>query len=64
VGVGFWGLVFGFWVLAPTPKPPIPNPQSPIPILFLKKKTFKTNNLINLNQKIIIFLQYLLKKKK
>jgi len=31
VGVGFLG--WGFWVLAPTPKPPIPNPQSPIPNL-------------------------------
>jgi len=27
LGVG--GLGVGFWVLGPTPKTPIPNPQSP-----------------------------------
>jgi len=30
LGFGFFGL--WFWGLAPTPQPPIPNPQSPIPI--------------------------------
>jgi len=33
-GLGFGGGVFGFWVLAPTPNPQIPNPQSPIPNLI------------------------------
>jgi hypothetical protein len=32
LGLGVWGLVFGFWGLGPTPQSPIPNPQSPIPI--------------------------------
>jgi len=28
--LGVWGLGVGAWGFAPTPKPPIPNPQSPI----------------------------------
>jgi len=28
--LGVWVLVLGVGVLGPTPKPPIPNPQSPI----------------------------------
>jgi len=37
--LGVWGLGFGVGGLAPNPKPPIPNPQSPnnysIKIIFL-----------------------------
>jgi len=29
--LGVWVCGFGFWGIGPTPKPPIPNPQSPIP---------------------------------
>ena len=32
MGIGDWGLGIGDWGLGP-----IPNPQSPIPIYFLKK---------------------------
>jgi len=32
LGIGDWGLGIGDWGLGP-----IPNPQSPIPILFLKE---------------------------
>jgi len=37
--LGVWVLGFGFWGLAPTPHPQIPNPQSPIPNgeLLIKK---------------------------
>jgi len=31
LGIGDWGLGIGDWGLGP-----IPNPQSPIPIIFLK----------------------------
>ncbi len=31
-GIGDWGLGIGDWGLGPIPNP-IPNPQSPIPIL-------------------------------
>jgi len=34
--MGFWVCGFGDWGFAPKPKPPIPNPQSPIPILYQK----------------------------
>ena len=33
MGIGDWGLGIGDWGLGP-----IPNPQSPIPILFVNKK--------------------------
>jgi len=39
LGIGDWGLGIGDWGLGP-----IPNPQSPIPILYFKNK--------NSNQKI------------
>jgi len=32
MGIGDWGLGIGDWGLGP-----IPNPQSPIPIIFLNK---------------------------
>jgi len=45
VGIGDWGLGIGDWGLGP-----IPNPQSPIPILFyLKKINIKEKT--NLNKK-------------
>jgi len=41
MGIGYWGLGIGDWGLGP-----IPNPQSPIPMillkLFYKKYIFKT----------------------
>jgi len=37
VGFGLGFLVFWFWFLAKTPKTQIPNPQSPIPNIFLEK---------------------------
>jgi len=36
LGVGGW--VFGVGGLGPTPKTPIPNPQSPIPVYKNKNK--------------------------
>jgi len=36
LGIGDWGLGIGDWGLGP-----IPNPQSPIPIKYLKMKIFK-----------------------
>jgi len=43
MGIGDWGLGIGDWGLGP-----IPNPQSPIPmlkiIIFLKKKISKKNH--------------------
>jgi len=49
LGIGDWGLGIGDWGLGP-----IPNPQSPIKIIFRKIFLFK-NKLI----KIIIFYNYL-----
>ena len=42
MGIGDWGLA-----LAPTTQPPIPNPQSPIPIFKLIKKIKSFFNFIN-----------------
>ena len=35
MGIGDWGLGIGDWGLGPIPNPPIPNPQSTIPIYEL-----------------------------
>jgi len=43
MGIGDWGLGIGDWGLGP-----IPNPQSPIPILF--------SNFLRIIIKIIIFI--------
>ena len=51
MGIGDWGLGFGDWGLGP-----IPNPQSPIPILIkhffinLNKKNFKIKINIKANK--------------
>jgi len=38
LGIGDWGLGIGDWGLGP-----IPNPQSPIPILNRRKLKYKNN---------------------
>jgi len=38
MGIGDWGLGIGDWGLGP-----IPNPQSPIPILYFKSKIINVN---------------------
>jgi len=38
MGIGDWGLGIGGWGFGP--KPPTPNPQSPIPIFFSKKNLY------------------------
>jgi len=46
LGVGDWGLGFG-------PKPPIPNPQSPIPIFINNwKNILLLKNFLNIKLKI------------
>jgi len=39
MGIGDWGLGIGDWGLGP-----IPNPQSPIPIILAEQKNFNFNN--------------------
>jgi len=41
VGIGDWGLGIGDWGLGP-----IPNPQSPIPIIIICKQSSYNNNII------------------
>ena len=43
MGIGDWGLGIGDWEWAQSP---IPNPQSPIPILSIKKIYFFNTNKI------------------
>ena len=53
MGIGDWGLGIGDWAQSPIP---IPNPQSPIPIIIKSKLFFKYNHYFTLNKimKIII----------
>jgi len=41
-------LGFGFWVFGPNPKPPIPNPQSPILFKFNQKNFVLFFNLLKI----------------
>ena len=47
MGIGDWGLGIGDWGLGP-----IPNPQSPIPIIFIN---FNLKNLLKLLKEIIFY---------
>jgi hypothetical protein len=49
MGIGDWGLGIGDWGLGP-----IPNPQSPIPHLFINFKLFKMSFINKLN-----FIKYI-----
>jgi hypothetical protein len=40
---GGWVLGFGFWVLGPNPKSPIPNPQ--LALIYLKLKIIDKSSL-------------------
>jgi hypothetical protein len=51
----------GFWVLGQNPKPPIPNPQSPIPII-IDKININIIKLKVLKELFIIKIIILLKK--
>jgi hypothetical protein len=45
LGIGDWGLGIGDWGLGP-----IPNPQSPIPILFVLFENFIRKNIYFINE--------------
>jgi len=47
LGFVLWGGVFGVGGWAQPPNPPIPNPQSPIPIIILLIKNLNKKNLKN-----------------
>jgi hypothetical protein len=53
MGIGDWGLGIGDWGLGP-----IPNPQSPIPIVLCKNNNITNNNYKICNKRKLIKYYY------